>query len=647
MKTFRLTAVLLCFLLSFGFISTVCSADQATASSVNNPDTALTSDDFSESYMNGGYYKALKNVKLTGDLRKDMVAVAASQVGYCAGENENELNGEMPDSGQSGSYSEYGRFFGKPDALWCSEFASWCARQAGVSVNILANSTAASVTTFGADCYSWNESVFGGGSYTPRPGDLILFAFGDTKTYETYLSHTAIISEDFETGENIKFHIIEGNAGKKVKESAFTTDKKGALTNGKGSVAFFVAPDYEAGFLAEPVKISSKTAAVSLENVSGKPMYINWKVNAYNKNGKAIASESNTILLNNLEKDMITININKKLKGEIQYAMVFVKDANSGETLIVSERFESTVPKGCENLCEGAEIYRFTGSASEAESASNITDGDFKTKWSAEIDDLPQDENTHFFAVNLGKPVTFNTYAMYNAGINENGRYNAASWKLYCYDDSIQDWKALDSVKNNTADKFVQIFTPVTSQYIFVYIYSPDQTGKGTANVYEFELYNDVAEASDEPKLLFGEGWDMLPEGSGEVLEKTFYEVWPRLYARWGNNNISQEIITTAHKDENFVNDFYTFIPAAWTYYGYRRSHQRFEPYIEFSVTNMKRTLNYAYVLSHELTHCVECYYYPNDTQQFEGRWWKEALANYGRFRYYAWADKDNIDPYN
>ena len=49
--------------------------------SMELPTQALTYSG-SSSYKSGKYYTQLTNVKLTGDQRKDIVAVAKSQVGY-------------------------------------------------------------------------------------------------------------------------------------------------------------------------------------------------------------------------------------------------------------------------------------------------------------------------------------------------------------------------------------------------------------------------------------------------------------------------------------------------------------------------------------------------------------------------------------
>lgn len=207
--------------------------------------TAVT-EDFSASYRAGKYYEALKNVELSGNLRQDMLAVAASQIGYCAGMSGNDLSGDAYGIGPRGNFSEFGRYLGKAEAQWCTEFACWCARQAGVPADILSNAIGADPQGFGAPCYSWEETVFGGGSYCPRPGDLVLFAYNDLPPDSKYLSHTAILAADIEQNRDyLILPTIEGNTGSMVKDKRRSVYRDGTLTNKEGKVAYFISPEYE------------------------------------------------------------------------------------------------------------------------------------------------------------------------------------------------------------------------------------------------------------------------------------------------------------------------------------------------------------------------------------------------------------------
>lgn len=196
--------------------------------------------DFSDSYKSGKYYAALKAVTLTGDYRQDVINVAASQIGYHESNQENQLDGSA--SG-SGNYSEYGRALNSNGSAWCSEFASWCIRQAGVPTDIIRSSRSASVSTFNAPYYTWSQTSYAGGSYTPQPGDLALFAWTGAKLTDPYLSHTAIVSGVKQEGSEIQLSVIHGNANDAVRRSVYTIDASTGRCSG-GQLGYFVSPNY-------------------------------------------------------------------------------------------------------------------------------------------------------------------------------------------------------------------------------------------------------------------------------------------------------------------------------------------------------------------------------------------------------------------
>lgn len=254
--------------------------------------------EFSQEYMSGVFYQRLKAAQsqLTGDYREDMIAVALSQVGYYEGNTKTQLSGVHQGSG---NYTEFGRYYGTVKTAWCSEFASWCARQAHVPLSIFGDSRVASPTNFGSRYYRWNGTVYGGGEYMPQKGDLLLVANEDKDISDSYMSHTAIVYEVEEIkeekkdpeeeqegqegsgigeiGENdpgngepekdpedeelqvteLRIHVIHGNVNKCVQigyyiVDAATGDITGYTRDGAGTTkktakaAYIVAPKYEA-----------------------------------------------------------------------------------------------------------------------------------------------------------------------------------------------------------------------------------------------------------------------------------------------------------------------------------------------------------------------------------------------------------------
>lgn len=205
-----------------------------------SPASAPTTGDYSEEYMSGKYYQALKNVTLTGDQRTDIIAIAESQIGYYEGDAENQLDGLHYGSN---NYTEYGRYMGSNGRAWCSEFASWCIRQAQVPTSIIQSSRSASVKNFAAPYYTWSETVYAGGDYEPHAGDLALFAWDGTSTTAEYLSHTAIVYSVKKVGDQVYLTVIHGNSNNMVRKSEYIINASDGSTS-RGKLVYFVAPNY-------------------------------------------------------------------------------------------------------------------------------------------------------------------------------------------------------------------------------------------------------------------------------------------------------------------------------------------------------------------------------------------------------------------
>lgn len=203
----------------------------------------------SEAYANSDYYTALCNVPLTGDYREDIINIALSQVGYKEGNSEADFGGNV--SG-SGDYTEYGKCLESVGSAWCSEFASWCIRNAGVSTSIIANSRAANVASYtaytSADFYTWDITTFSGGHYLPQKGDLLLWSW-DGKMYgtEENLSHTSILWEATQLeNSNILLTTIDGNSNNQVQVREYEVSAaEGRLIGKTGIVCYIIAPHYE------------------------------------------------------------------------------------------------------------------------------------------------------------------------------------------------------------------------------------------------------------------------------------------------------------------------------------------------------------------------------------------------------------------
>ena len=146
----------------------------------------------------------------TGNQRDDIIGVAKTQLGYTEGAN---------------NATKYGTWYGLPNQPWCAMFISWCARQAGISKNILQNSAVAA-----PDAKYFNIPYYDGASYTPQKGDLFF-----TKSW----SHVGLVYYV----DGSYFYTIEGNSN-----TTGSSEGTSVVTNRrKISNFYFGVPKYNSG----------------------------------------------------------------------------------------------------------------------------------------------------------------------------------------------------------------------------------------------------------------------------------------------------------------------------------------------------------------------------------------------------------------
>ncbi len=146
----------------------------------------------------------------TGNQRDDIIGVAKTQLGYTEGAN---------------NATKYGTWYGLPNQPWCAMFISWCARQAGISKDILQNSAVAA-----PDAKYFNIPYYDGSSYTPQKGDLFF-----TKSW----SHVGLVYYV----DGSYFYTIEGNSN-----TTGSSEGTSVVTNRrKISNFYFGVPKYNSG----------------------------------------------------------------------------------------------------------------------------------------------------------------------------------------------------------------------------------------------------------------------------------------------------------------------------------------------------------------------------------------------------------------
>ena len=201
--------------------------------------------DGSASYESGIYYQRLIKVKLTGNQRKDIVAIAQSQVGYQEGSNSKQLSGEIFGKG---NYTEYGRWYGL-QAMWCAIFVSWAADVADVSNNVIPKHcfTPTGLQWFKDRGRSYTRAQILAGKYIPKAGDIVYFK---SERNKNLTNHVGIV-----TGYvNGYLYTIEGNASSKgINTNGGTIARKKYSISDKYIVAV-CCPAYKGGSFLEAVR---------------------------------------------------------------------------------------------------------------------------------------------------------------------------------------------------------------------------------------------------------------------------------------------------------------------------------------------------------------------------------------------------------
>ena len=153
-------------------------------------DISCYSDDTADVETQLDWQKMFEDYPYTGNLRKDLVGIAKTQVGY----SESALNFNVDNNGIRHGYNRYGAWYGTPYADWSAMFVSFCLNYAGADPDEVPGNTGA-----GSMAEIWNDlgKYAPVGEYTPVSGDLVFF--NDNTV--------GIITEI----HNATFHVIRGD----------------------------------------------------------------------------------------------------------------------------------------------------------------------------------------------------------------------------------------------------------------------------------------------------------------------------------------------------------------------------------------------------------------------------------------------------
>ncbi len=224
MKRTRILAALLAVVMLGSVAAVTASALEANGTGILCRNW-LTNDEnyeFSDAYKTSVWYKNFTLLSLGKNQRNNVLQIAVSQLGYHEGNSRADHDG-MNETG-SKNYTEYGRLLidrnGDPydDTAyeWCACFVNWCLNQAHFD-------TASSEI----GCWMWAEELKGmgmfqdskayGGSYTPKPADMIIF---NRKGNNGGANHIGYVLYTTKT----HVYTIEGNAGNSVSTHVYSLD---------------------------------------------------------------------------------------------------------------------------------------------------------------------------------------------------------------------------------------------------------------------------------------------------------------------------------------------------------------------------------------------------------------------------------------
>lgn len=189
--------------------------------------------EMSGAYTDSVFYDELLSYELTGDMRRDVVSIAYTQLGYHEGNREADLHGGNVSGNRN--FAEYNRIRGMLDNgegngkslgyAWCASFVSWCLRQGGVPTEVAVNEISCQRMS---DWYRLHSTYYRRtDGYTPIPGDIVMFRYGSGGA-----NHVGLVVGV----EDGRLYTIEGNTSDMVGLRSYS------LSN--SAILGYCVPDY-------------------------------------------------------------------------------------------------------------------------------------------------------------------------------------------------------------------------------------------------------------------------------------------------------------------------------------------------------------------------------------------------------------------
>ena len=124
-------------------------------------------------------------MQLTGDWAEDLVAIAASQIGY----RESTIDFYIDEDGKTQGYTIYGDWYGADYSEWCAMFVSWSLNRAGVPSSAFPYEAGCQKMLNALSAMGVYENSWDG--YVPKRGDVVFF------NWDSYSDpdHVAIVED--------------------------------------------------------------------------------------------------------------------------------------------------------------------------------------------------------------------------------------------------------------------------------------------------------------------------------------------------------------------------------------------------------------------------------------------------------------------
>ena len=194
--------------------------------------------------------------------RQRMIQIAQSQVGYFETTGSDGISGsQVKTTSAPDPHTAYNKYT-QTKTAWCAWFLSWCARQAGISTDVI-KKTGSVATMMSGSTYS---KYYAQGNYSPQVGDLIVFDWNANSSAD----HVELIS-----AVNTSSYTTVGGSSSAVVSGAKYYYGVGTHTYSKtsGYVMGFIAVDYETTGVTVTPPPATPTPTAPATNTTTKTQY--------------------------------------------------------------------------------------------------------------------------------------------------------------------------------------------------------------------------------------------------------------------------------------------------------------------------------------------------------------------------------------